>query len=247
VAIDRPGYGTSTGLPTTLQEGDSWHQQEGRHLHRQILPAIWNHFGQRSGATSMVMMAHSLGAPGSIVAAALHAEAPQAYPLSGAIWAGCGFRTRMPVEAAHAMLAGKTPDDRFGFPKELGLLNYLGGNNSSFVDDEVYALLEADDIVTTMSYGEFYDAALQWPHYWKTYAEKVRVPIMYVVPEEDALVNSSAAALEEFAQACSNAAKVDRGTVPKAPHCLEWTVWSRAWMTRCCGFAAECVSAEDVS
>jgi pimeloyl-ACP methyl ester carboxylesterase len=246
VAIDRPGYGASSGLPPRLQEGDSWHQQEGRHLHQQILPALWNHFGRRSGAASMVMMAHSLGAPGSIVASALHADEPHTYPLSGAIWSGCGFRSKMPVKSARAMLQGKTPEDRISFPKELATMGYLGGSDSSFVDKEVYALLETGDILTTMSYGEFHDALLEWPNYWKTYAQKVRVPIMYVVPEADTLADGSAATLEEFAHACSSAAKVDRGTVAKAPHCLEWTIWSRAWFMRCFGFAAECVSAEGV-
>ncbi|KAL8856714.1 MAG: hypothetical protein Q9178_006671 [Gyalolechia marmorata] len=76
VAINRPGYKDSTALPDTLPEGSTFFQEEGRYLHNEILPAIWEAYAAGYGVSSIVILAHSLAVPMTIVAAALHATTP---------------------------------------------------------------------------------------------------------------------------------------------------------------------------
>ncbi|OAP53894.1 hypothetical protein AYL99_11916 [Fonsecaea erecta] len=60
-----------------VSEGSTFLQEEGRYLHRYILPTTWQEFGTSSGATTVVVLAHSLGSPSAIVATALHAKEPR--------------------------------------------------------------------------------------------------------------------------------------------------------------------------
>ncbi|CAL8577128.1 hypothetical protein XPA_002974 [Xanthoria parietina] len=73
IAINRPGYKDSTALPDALPEGRTFLQVEGRYLHNEILPAVWKAYATDYGVTSIVILAHSLSAPMTIVAAALNA------------------------------------------------------------------------------------------------------------------------------------------------------------------------------
>ena len=69
VAVDRPGYKGSTSF-YPIPEGSSYHKTLGEWLHRLILPALWQKFGEPQGCTSMVLLCHSLGTPGAVIAAA---------------------------------------------------------------------------------------------------------------------------------------------------------------------------------
>lgn len=90
VSIDRPGYGGSSFLP--VPENSSFPEETGIWLHRYILPALWAKFGD-NGCNCIVLLCHSLGSMGGIVAAALHAQDPQsAYPLGGLIVSGLADR-----------------------------------------------------------------------------------------------------------------------------------------------------------
>ncbi len=73
VAINRPGYKDSTALPDTPPEGSTFLQEEGRYLHNEILHAVWKAYAADYGVSSIVILAHSLAVPMTIVAAALHA------------------------------------------------------------------------------------------------------------------------------------------------------------------------------
>lgn len=92
VAYDRPGYKQSSALPS-ISDGSTFFQVEGKYLHQYILPKIWEEFGGESGASTIVLMGHSLGCSACIVAAAIHAQEPEArYPLAGSL---------SPAEASH--------------------------------------------------------------------------------------------------------------------------------------------------
>ncbi|KAL8975903.1 MAG: hypothetical protein Q9205_007992, partial [Flavoplaca limonia] len=76
IAINRPGYKDSTALPDATPEGSTFLQEEGRYLHNEILPAVWEAYAADYGASSIVILAHSLSVPMTIIAAALNATAP---------------------------------------------------------------------------------------------------------------------------------------------------------------------------
>ncbi|KAL8726403.1 MAG: hypothetical protein Q9166_006754 [cf. Caloplaca sp. 2 TL-2023] len=73
LAINRPGYKDSTALPTPIPENSTYLQEEGKYLHHEILPAIWKAYGTEYGASSIVVLAHSLSVPMTVVAAAFNA------------------------------------------------------------------------------------------------------------------------------------------------------------------------------
>ena len=92
LAIDRPGYKDSTPFPA-VPEDSSYLQEAGKYLHYEILPALWKRYASEVGASCFVLMAHSIGCPGAIVAAALNAES-NLYPLAGLIMSGFGSELR---------------------------------------------------------------------------------------------------------------------------------------------------------
>ena len=88
LAINRPSYRDSTPLPT-VPEHSSYLQEEGKYLHNEIIPAIWKRYASQLGVSSIVLLTHSNGTPGGIVAAALNAKGGS-YPLAGLIISGHG-------------------------------------------------------------------------------------------------------------------------------------------------------------
>jgi len=101
VAIDRPCYGGTTSF-YPIPEGSSFPEEFGTWLHHYILPTLWTEFGEPAGCVCIVLDAHSLGATGAVIAAALHAEDHQrqgagaAYPLGGIIISGFGTQLSHP-------------------------------------------------------------------------------------------------------------------------------------------------------
>ncbi|KAL8799953.1 MAG: hypothetical protein Q9200_007396 [Gallowayella weberi] len=73
VSVNRPGYKNSTALPESIPEDSSFFQEEGKYLHNEILPAIWKAYSAEYGVSSVVILAHSLSAPMTIVAASFNA------------------------------------------------------------------------------------------------------------------------------------------------------------------------------
>lgn len=92
LAINRPGYKDSTTL-WTLPPDTTYFQEEGKYLHKHILPAIWKEYASQLNVSTIVLMTHSLGSPSAIVAAALNAES-NLYPLAGLIMSGVGTEQR---------------------------------------------------------------------------------------------------------------------------------------------------------
>ncbi|KAL8871697.1 MAG: hypothetical protein Q9174_002529 [Haloplaca sp. 1 TL-2023] len=80
LSIDRPAYKGSTAIKTPLPEDSTYLQEEGKHLHHEILPAIWAAYSKEYGVSSIVVMAHSLSVPMTVVTAALHAESASKAP-----------------------------------------------------------------------------------------------------------------------------------------------------------------------
>lgn len=107
LAINRPGYKDSTAI-LPFREDSTYFQEEGRHLHEEILPAIWKEYASRLGISSIILMTHSMGAFSAIVAAALNCDS-NLYPLAGLIISGIGTELRKGkgLEAQLEMLKAK--------------------------------------------------------------------------------------------------------------------------------------------
>ncbi|ETI26421.1 hypothetical protein G647_03198 [Cladophialophora carrionii CBS 160.54] len=248
ISVDRPGYKDSTALPT-LPAGSTFLQEEGKYLHQHILPAIWQAYGAASEATTVVILAHSLGAPGAIVAAALHAREQQqhTYPCGGLIMSGWGTVHARPREAAKHMMDTLTVNGRINWPLEHKDAPMFGATPEELalrVSPDVLALTSQLD--HSMSRGEIEDGTFTWLDYWLDYAKDVQWPIMYGMAQHDALWKTTRENVEDFARAFTSSQRVERGVVLEAPHCMELSYWGPGWIARCIGFAIECAAAEGV-
>lgn len=247
IAIDRPGYQSSTALPP-ISEGQNFLREEGKYLHKHILPEIWKEYGPETGANTIVILAHSLGAAGTIVAAALHATADQPeYPLGGLIMSGWGTVHARPQEQAAEMIKNLTVNGRINWPlehKDVPMFGVDPGERALRVSPEILAMTAELD--HSMSAGEITDATFTWLDYWLDYAKGVKVPIMYGMGEHDALWKTTKDNVEAFAQSFTSSPRVERGVVLEAPHCIELSYWGPGWTLRCLGFSIECACAEGV-
>jgi pimeloyl-ACP methyl ester carboxylesterase len=244
IAIDRPGYAGSTPiLPQQPQDDDTYFQAEGRYLHQHILPAIWKRYAKPANAACLVLLGHSMGCPGTIVAAGLAALEPiSPYILGGIIVTGWGTAPSAPPEHGQAMLAGKTWTDRIAFPdiSIFGIALY-GNPEQNLVTEDVRDHPSLG--MAGCSYGEAADGILEWPRYWRQkHASKMEVPVYHAMGGVDGLWNVDEGAMRDFTSAFERAKRVESRIVEGAPHCLEVSSWSRMWYLRCFAFASECAT-----
>ncbi|KAI1378042.1 hypothetical protein F4677DRAFT_414280 [Hypoxylon crocopeplum] len=236
VAIDRPCYG-GTGSFLPVPEGSSFDKETGVWLHEHILPALWAKFGSPNGATCIVLFAHSLGAMGGIVAAALHAreqEHAPAYPLAGLIISGLG--TRQHASMKHATPPAVPPEEVTRTPEEKDALMFRPGT----VDPAIVKLTA--DLNRPMPYAEVLGLGA-WRQTWRDrWAAHVRVPVMFALVELECFWEPTEEHLRECAAAFCASARVDASLIGGAPHCVELSHWSQGWYARGFGFAMECAA-----
>ncbi|OJK04297.1 hypothetical protein ASPACDRAFT_55794 [Aspergillus aculeatus ATCC 16872] len=237
VAIDRPSYGgTSSILP--VPEGTNFYQETGRWLHQYILPRIWSNFGVPNDCNCIVLLSHSLGVMGGIIAAALHAQddAPL-YPLGGFIASGMGntqspaLKTSSPpfvtIEADHVRFPAETKD----------AVMFRPGTAAA----EVLELCER--LNATSPLADLVEFPTTWLPVWKeTWASQVLVPVMFALVEDDPFFIADAGELDTCVRAFTRSVRVDGSLVRGAPHCMELGYWSQGWYARCFGFAMECAA-----
>jgi len=243
VAFDRPDYG-GTGSVLPIPEGSSFFNEWGLWLHRYILPTLWDKFGKPSDCTAMVLLCHSLGAPGAIVAAAMHADEEQAtgkapYPLAGLIMSGWGS---IPMDTSPPNQATDPPpppkaDEKEVFPPAARQRLIPPGT----ADPALYE--HADRLGQPMPVVERAHIATKWlPEWRERWAAKVRVPLMYALAEREALWPSSREHVADFTAAFPAARRVDATFLRGAPHNIEQSYWGPGWYARCFGFAMEVVA-----
>jgi pimeloyl-ACP methyl ester carboxylesterase len=238
IAIDRPGYNESTPLPSIPPES-TFFQEEGKYVHRFILPKIWDIYGKPSGASTIVLLGHSLGSSAAIIVPALHAQvSAQRYPLAGTIVSGRTVTSSVTRPAGEKQLAEARRIGYVEFPQ--------GAKDAIMFGDVKYGLASehmrriSETITHRGLVGEFEDRRLHWDNYWHAYAGKVKVPVMAAIGERDGLHQASEKDLREYTSWFKAASKVETLFLPGAPHCLELSHWSTAWYSRCFGFAVEC-------
>ncbi|KAL8709931.1 MAG: hypothetical protein Q9220_005381 [cf. Caloplaca sp. 1 TL-2023] len=246
IAIDRPGYLDSTPLPAPIPEDSSYCQEEGKYLHNEVLPAIWKMYSKEHPVSSIVILAHSLAVPMTIVAAALTAESSSkepSYRLAGIILSG--FGTTLSTETQEYMgpklAESPQPDpDRIRFPTLLKDDIMLCGDSTGITSPEVFEHSERLN-VTSCSQGEWTDGGYLWASYGKErYMQHVKCPVMYALAGEENLWVVNAETLDWFADSFKSSSRVDKGVIPGAPHCMELGRAGRGWYARVFGWAIEC-------
>ncbi|KUL83273.1 hypothetical protein ZTR_09126 [Talaromyces verruculosus] len=235
VAINRPGYGDSSSF-YPIPEGSSYPQEYGAILHSQILPRLWTRFGQPNGCNSIVLLAHSLGATGAIIAGSENggetADA-KSYPLGGIIISGFGTqqveRPDIPSDSTtHIKLPARVKD----------FVMLPRGS----ADAAVYE--HTDRLNRPMPMEEVTSMAV-WAASWRVWAARITVPVMFAIAGADGMWKASVDHVQDFCSAFTGSNRVDGCIVVGAPHNMELSYWSDGWYARCFGFALECSASFD--
>jgi pimeloyl-ACP methyl ester carboxylesterase len=238
IAISRPGYGGSTPLPlvSLVCDDTTFAQEQGKYLNSTILPALWKEYGKQSGATSIVLLTHSIGAMVGLIAAGSY-TGMEGYPLAGLITSGISSRiVEWPRQRMINLISKQT--EMINYDPAMKDAMMLQLNNRSLADPEVCKYTK--NLNKPIPAAELYDINITWPDYWHNYAAAVKIPLMCGVGEFDGLWVSSPEAVEEYKSTFTASPRIEGGIVPMAPHNIEMSYQSKGWLVRCCGFAVEC-------
>ena len=241
ISVTRPGYGDSTGLPpqTSKEVSDlTYAERQGRYINSTILPALWKKYGSQTGATAVVLLAHSIGAMMAIIAAGSHTGS-EGYPLAGMIVSGIGSEHEAVSHKAILGILSSKPDTVNldpGLKDALMLQLPVKNLTNPSMQDHTARLNKP------IPFGEIYDINVTWLNHWHKYTKAIRIPLMYAISEVDGLWSSTPKALQNFRDAFPSSPRIEAAMLPNAPHCIELSRQSRGWLTRCCGFALESAS-----
>lgn len=240
IAIDRPGYQGSTA-PTLCGDQTSI-QENGILLHTIVLPALWREYGKPAGATTMILLGHSVGGYTSIVIGGLHGnDSSPSYPLGGLIISGVGigFIVDNPTEELLAIFAGASSEGQWPshLRDEIMMRLSLGISDPNLAG-------ATQNMNFAMPPDEIIDISSKVGGYWKIYAADVKVPVAYGLAEFDALYDTKPRNIAEFGAAFTKCKNFSGFYVSNAPHCIELSYQARAWYTKVCGFATECAVAQ---
>lgn len=242
IAIDRPGYkGTS---PLEIPNQSTYIREQGKYIHNEVIPAIWKAYSAQLGTSSVVLLGHSIGAAVAIVTASLWEEYRSPYCLSGIVVTGIG--TTYQPEPLNAFMAVATLPERpvsFRFPNSIKDFYML--SHSQFHTADV--LNHTERLQNNASFEEINDINTLWLGYWKGYAARIRVPVMYTIGEHDALWLASQQFADDFAAAFVNSPRVESSVLLSAPHCIEHSHLALGFLAHAFGFAMECAAHSVIS
>jgi pimeloyl-ACP methyl ester carboxylesterase len=233
ILITRPGYSQSPPLSPFLP-GDTYSAHQGRYLNSVVLPEIWNHYGKLWGATSVVLLGHSIGAMIATITAGCY-TGNHGYPLAGLITSAIGSEATLGPKNYTETLLSKLPEfiNYEDLDRKDALMLQLP--SKSLVDPQQTKYTAQLD--KPIPAGEIRDIYTEWSEDWQN---KVTVPILNGIGEFDTLFVPSKEALDKYRDAFPASPKVEVVVVPQAPHCIELSYQARSWLIRCCGFAYEC-------
>lgn len=235
VAIDRPSYGgTSSILP--VPEGSDFNLETGVWLHRYILPQLWSEIGVPNQCNSVVLLSHSLGVMGGIIAAALHAkDGAPLYPLGGLIANGMGNTQSKSMKSSPPSFIEIDAEHALFPPDRKDAIMFKPGTTTQ----EVLSHCERLNAVSPLP--ELTEFPAVWMPVWKEkWAAQVTVPVMFCLVDDDPFFIVDKNELAICVQAFKNSVRVDGSLIRDAPHCMELSHWSQGWYARCFGFALEC-------
>ncbi|KAL3472392.1 hypothetical protein BJX99DRAFT_249738 [Aspergillus californicus] len=214
-AIDRPGYGGSTSL--IVPEGSDFPQETGRWLHNFILPVLWAEIGIPAGCNCVVLLSHSHGVMGCIVAAALHGlDSNESYPLGGIIASGLGgqftneiFENRLPtvpVPANRVLMSAEEKDK---------LLLRPGSCHP-----EIFAL--GDDLNVTSPLAECESLYTFWTQVWRQkWTPHIIAPVLFALADRDCYFEGTDEHVASCVAAFTRSIRAEGSLIKGAPHCME--------------------------
>ena len=82
--LTRPEYGSSTSVPENyIDNNTTYGQAQGIYLNKMVLPSLWKIFCERTGATAIVLLSHSIGAMVATISAGSY-TGREGYPIGRA-------------------------------------------------------------------------------------------------------------------------------------------------------------------
>jgi pimeloyl-ACP methyl ester carboxylesterase len=238
VALNRPGYMETPALSeqTDLDPSITFIQRQARWLHGLALPAVWKRYSQSLTISSLVVYGSSIGGAITLVAAGLYGrESLPSYKLAGLVLSSMSaYPNSEPLKDYWATLKGSTKP--FSLPVETrNALSF--GKHAALFDP---ATLTSTKHHADMTGVEVYDINMQWPDYWRGYAETVSVQVLYTLGEFDDLWHVSPSNVRDFVSAFKNSPWVESRLMKNTPHVPEFSHQSSGFWLRVFGFALEC-------
>ena len=241
VALNRPGYGSTTPLSVTARNGnvnETFIERHGRWLNDLALPSVWEHFSKSLHVSSLVLYGSSIGGAVATVSTGLcgRDRAPK-YKQAGLVLSAMGATPNSaPLRSLYDGKKGST--EPIVVPKELQESLAAGKMAGLYNPD----LLRQDKGKHVTSGAELHDINVEWPEYWRSYAETVRVQVLYTLGDTDELWHVSPAKVNEFVQAFPNSPWVESRLLINAPHVPEFSAQCSGFYLRVFGFALECAA-----
>ncbi|PKX89646.1 uncharacterized protein P174DRAFT_445557 [Aspergillus novofumigatus IBT 16806] len=237
ISIDRPSYGGTTSI-LPIPDGSDFNHETGVWLHRYILPRLWAEFGAPNKCNSIVLLCHSLGVMGGIIAASLHARDDEPlYPLGGLIASGMGNTQSSFMRMTPPSFQAVDEDHVLLPPSIKDTIMFKPGTVDAEVLEQSGRLNSKAPIAET---GLF---TAVWLPVWKEkWAAHITVPVMFSLVEDDPFFVADNTEIETCVKAFKRSSRVDGSLVSGAPHCMELSHWSQGWYARCFGFALECAA-----
>jgi pimeloyl-ACP methyl ester carboxylesterase len=221
IALDRPGYGESTPLPT----GEETIARNAQRLDAAV-GQVWSEFGH--GAAGIVLVGHSIGGAIAIAIAALRPS----WPLMGIAVSGVGLMLPPQVGGLYAA----TPDALISVPPE-AKDSMLFGPRWTHSEDMPAASHIADAPVPRRELQDIFET---WPHNVRELAAKVVVPVHYRQGEWDSLWVVDARQIDEFGAAFSGSPEVDAAIVRSTGHCIDFHRLGLSFHLEQLSFASRC-------
>ena len=224
LAIDRPGYGSST----PLEPDDATHARNAEVLDAAI-GSFWREHG--GGARGVVLIGHSIG--GAI--ATLIAARQPAWPLLGLAVSGVGLKT-MPGDAEAWAQLPNTPTVMLPPPlKDMKMFGAAGtydprAPKQSRSADAPAPRLELIEIVAV------------WHQRVHEVAGQVTVPLHYRQAGQDQLWTVNASEVAGFGAAFKRSPRVDAALAPACGHCIDFHRRGAAFQMEQLAFALGCAA-----
>ncbi|WP_331748472.1 alpha/beta hydrolase [Streptomyces chartreusis] len=223
VALDRPGYGSSSPLP----EGDRAIPRNAEFL-RDAVAEIWRQ--RADDLTGVVLVGHSIGSLTS-----LHIAAdPGDWPLLGVAVSGLGLGAPpiTPFWNDHG------PEEWVETPTEYRLGLMFGQPGTYTADGPELSNTAARPVW----WREIVESYTTWPDEAAGVASRVRVPVHLRQGAHDILWPQGQNEINRFAGILPNAPWVDAALVPTSGHCIDFHLTGATLHKEQVAFAIDCAA-----
>ena len=236
VAIDRPEYGESKFQPAQSEksdENDSYWLRTAKWMHKSAIPELWATYGVPNHCKAVVLIAHSMGCPPSIMTAALHSQDTASFPLGGMILSGWGGEVNnMPTQS-------QSSATQLHFTPEMKYTMMLTDDTCHSAEVKEALAPQSDRQNVSLPPSEAQSAQAWWFGDSSQYTSKVSIPVMHALGEKDWLWKGTPEAMKGFQKMFTASPRVDSIIIPGAPHAIEWGKGGAEYMLKCLEWASE--------